>query len=327
MSHNGDGVDIRNYRPEDLTALAALINEADEHDRLERARAVERLEREMTVPGFYPETDCFLAWAGDRLVGHADLILFLGEGEATVDTWGVVHPEWRRRGLGMRLVKALYHRGEERMGEVPAGPVYFHCGMDVREKGRQALFEAFGMAPARYFVNMACPLNGSLAAVQVPAGYRLRSFDMGRDVETMCRLFNVAFRDHWGYGEHSLEEFVHERINVRTFRPELQVMAEDEASGQVVGCTYNRIDPDWIAMTGRQEGQIATLAVLREARRRGLGSALLLESMRVLGREGAKAVHLYADADNLTGAVRIYERAGFAVRKSSIVYRKLMRAA
>jgi ribosomal protein S18 acetylase RimI-like enzyme len=40
-----------------------------------------------------------------------------------------------------------------------------------------------------------------------------------------------------------------------------------------------------------------------------------------------ESVHLGADAENLTGAVRIYERLGFRVRKTIVVYRKLMEMA
>ena len=38
--------------------------------------------------------------------------------------------------------------------------------------------------------------------------------------------------------------------------------------------------------------------------------------------EGA---HLNADAENLTGAMRLYERAGFRIRKTYISYRKSLR--
>jgi ribosomal protein S18 acetylase RimI-like enzyme len=37
-----------------------------------------------------------------------------------------------------------------------------------------------------------------------------------------------------------------------------------------------------------------------------------------------ESVYLGADAENLTGAVRIYERLGFRVRKTTVAYRKPM---
>jgi ribosomal protein S18 acetylase RimI-like enzyme len=70
---------------------------------------------------------------------------------------------------------------------------------------------------------------------------------------------------------------------------------------------------------------VDTLAVLRDHRHKGLGSALLAQSLHALSSAGMEAAHLHADAENLTGAIRLYERAGFRVRKASIAYRKAIR--
>ena len=102
-------------------------------------------------------------------------------------------------------------------------------------------------------------------------------------------------------------------------------MAEEVASGQVVGLGLNVIDPDWIAQTGRREGYVDSLAVLREHRNKGLGTALLVQSLHAMEQAGMEAVHLDADADNLTGAMRLYERIGFQVRKRRVSYRKTIR--
>jgi ribosomal protein S18 acetylase RimI-like enzyme len=135
-----------------------------------------------------------------------------------------------------------------------------------------------------------------------------------------------AFQDHWGYTGFPLEEFLH-WLEQPNFRPELCVLAEEESSGQVVGIGLNKIDPQWIAKTGRQEGYVNTLAVLRPYRGQGLGTALLAQSLRTLRRAGMSAVHLTSDAENLTGAMRIYQGVGFAPRKTFIVYRQTMRSA
>jgi len=321
-----ENITIRTFRPEDLQAWAALVNDVDAYDRQERATTLEELERDITSPGYYPETDCFMAWDSSQLVAYADLFLRKGDEQSFVYTWGLVRPEWRRRGLGMRLMNVLYRRAEQRMDEVPAGAVYFHAGTMHTEKDRQALFAAFGMQPVRYYVNMARPLNGNLPPVEVPTGYCLRPFDRARDVEPVWRVVESAFRDHWGFGPYPLDEFIHDRIDAPHFRPELVLVAEEEATGNMAGCCLNKIDPDWIARTGRKEGYVGTLAVLREARQHGLGTALMVQTMHIMRQQGMEGIHLHADAENLTGAVRIYERLGFAVRKNSIAYRKVMRA-
>ena len=321
-------VTIRNYRRKDLPALGAMINEADAHDKLDRRTTLEELEHEMSFPTVSPETDCFLAWAGDRLVGQSDMYVQKGDPEIDKEVaiwcWGVVHPEWRRRGVGRRLMEAVYARGEEYLTKIEVATVHFQSNTRDVEEDRKALYERFGMAPIRYSVNLVRAVNGNLPPVTMPEGYRLRAFDPERDAETVWRVDNTAFRDHWGHAESKLEVFLH--WTKRPYmRPELWFLAEEEASGEVVGLGLNVIDPDWIAQTGRQEGYLDTLAVLREHRKRGLGRALICKSLQALRDAGTEAVHLHADSANPTGAMRLYEGVGFEVRKRYVAYRRTMR--
>jgi mycothiol synthase len=320
-----DNIIIRTYRPEDIPALVTLTNESDAYDKMERATTLAETEHDMATPNYYPETDCCMAWDNGRLVGYADIFMRVGDAESTCYSWGLVHPEWRRRGLGLRLMDKIYRRAMERLGEIEHGLVHFQGGARSEETDRQALFEAFGMQPVRYFVNLARPLNGDLPALEIPTGYRLRPFERERDAEAVWQVENLAFRDHWGANDVPLDEFIHYQLELPHFRSELSLVAEEEATGQIVGLSMNEISPTWIKQTKRQEGYVHTLAVLRQARGKGLGTALLVQSLHVLHKEGMAGAHLNTDADNLTGAMRLYERLGFRVRKTFISYRKSLR--
>jgi mycothiol synthase len=328
MSEEGKmpaNITVRNYRPADLPALVELINEADKYDQLERSTTLEEMTFEMEWPNYHPTTDTFLAWKNGRLVAWADFLLRPGEDgtDAIFYTWGLVHPRWRRLGIGRHLLETLYRRAMERRAELGDKPAYFQgSGRDI-EEDRRALFEGFGMHRVRYFVDMARPINNGLPPAEMPPGFRLRTFDPERDAETVYHVDVGAFQDHWGWTGFPFEEFRH-WIQQPHFRPELWLIAEEEASGKAAGICLNKVDPDWIAETGRQEGMIMTLGVLREYRRMGLGTALLAHSMHNLRQAGMEFAHLGADAENLTGAVRIYERLGFKVRKTTAVYRRAL---
>ena len=60
-------------------------------------------------------------------------------------------------------------------------------------------------------------------------------------------------------------------------------------------------------------GHVNILGVRPGWRRRGLGRALLLHSFRELRDRGRLKADLGVDAENTTGAVRLYERAGMCV--------------
>ncbi len=69
-------------------------------------------------------------------------------------------------------------------------------------------------------------------------------------------------------------------------------------------------------------GWIATVAVRPDWRKRGLGLAMLYESFRRFRDLGETIVGLGVDAQNPTGATRLYERAGMRRAWAAAVYEK-----
>jgi ribosomal protein S18 acetylase RimI-like enzyme len=64
--------------------------------------------------------------------------------------------------------------------------------------------------------------------------------------------------------------------------------------------------------------------VRRPWRRRGLAAALVGRSLALLRDRGMTSAWLGVDADNPTGALGVYERAGFEVHLRSSAYHKPM---
>jgi ribosomal protein S18 acetylase RimI-like enzyme len=57
-------------------------------------------------------------------------------------------------------------------------------------------------------------------------------------------------------------------------------------------------------------------------RGRGLGLALLGEVFRLLAERGCAAVRLWVDAQNTTGALRVYERAGMRQERHIMAFQR-----
>jgi len=70
--------------------------------------------------------------------------------------------------------------------------------------------------------------------------------------------------------------------------------------------------------TGRLDLYIPTVSTRRAGRRRGIATALLARTMNAAAADGFVSATLDVDADSPTGAVGLYERAGFAVQDTRI---------
>jgi mycothiol synthase len=60
------------------------------------------------------------------------------------------------------------------------------------------------------------------------------------------------------------------------------------------------------------------VATRRSARKRGIASALLSRALADARSAGFTAASLSVDADSPTGAFGLYQRAGFAIRTTSV---------
>jgi ribosomal protein S18 acetylase RimI-like enzyme len=134
---------------------------------------------------------------------------------------------------------------------------------------------------------------------------------------------NEAFRDHWGHTDLLLEQWEH-WITEPDYRPGLWYIAWDTEKDEPAGVCLNGIVPEHNARVGRQEGWVHVLGVRRAYRKQGLGRALLLIGMKALQKTGMQWAMLGVDSENLTGALRLYEGAGFRPAKRSAAFRKLI---
>ncbi len=72
-------------------------------------------------------------------------------------------------------------------------------------------------------------------------------------------------------------------------------------------------------------GWVGSLSVCRPWRRKGLAVALLYHSFAEFYRQGHRRVGLGVDSSSLTGATRVYERAGMHADQHTAIYSKVLR--
>ncbi len=173
----------------------------------------------------------------------------------------------------------------------------------------------------RYFFEMLRPTLDEIEVPPLPDGLELRGVS---DPVGYRRLFDAdaeAFLDHWGGFDASDETFA-EWIDDPNFDPNLFVIAWD--GDEIAGAVINSIDANENELLQRRRGLLDSVFVRRAWRRRGLAAALVARSLVLLRERGMDSAWLGVDADNPTGALGVYERAGFAVHSRATAYRKPM---
>jgi mycothiol synthase len=309
--------------PDDLEAFAELGNLANRHDAIEEHNDAEDFANWLAHNERRdPARDIVLAQIEGRLVatGIAGWELD-NDGGRNYAAWGLVHPEWRRRGLGSALLRWVEARQRQVALTHPAAVAKrLESWSYVKEAGRNALLETNGYRPVRYWFEMERPTLEEIPDVPLPAGFEFRPARS----EDMREAFDVevsAFRDHFG-GIEEGEEAYQRMIGDPRLDISLWVLVWHE--GRIVGESLNRIPRAENAVLGVERGRVVSVAVLREWRRRGLGRAIVAESLKVLRDAGMTSARLGVDAENPHGALGMYESLGFGVVERGRIYRKAL---
>lgn len=306
----------------DLPAMLDLVNRRSAESGYEQFD-LDTLRHWVSNPTLDPNRDLRL-WEDStgRLVGIGLLWVPVPDSsesfEGRINSF--VHSAVRGQGLESELIawgsEQLRGIGRER-----GLPARVYMGAPEQDAQGRAMLEAHGFAPVRYFFVMRRPLDQPIAEPQFPPGFTLRhmSRDLA-DVERWVEMYNLSFIDHWGFHPLTLERRLH-RMADPTYRPEQDLVgvAPDGTFAGFCTCAINETDN---AHSGRKDGWIAVLGTRRGYRKIGLGRALLLAGLHLLKGAGMDTGVLDVDAENPTGALRLYESVGFYVDKSDIVYRK-----
>jgi mycothiol synthase len=295
-------------RREDAAAIATVLNE---HSRVLTGRddvTVDDVAYWFDEPGLDPERDMRVAATSDgTLVAYADL----GGGEENGEPVWIdlrVQPSWDRAAAPLlaAIETSAMLRG--------APPRRLRAFAHADDAGLHELFADAGYEPVGAGYRMEIDLVEALPEPEWPEGIAARLLEPGEE----RRAYDVhmeSFADTLDfYG------FPYEQWRFWLFGededPAFAILAED--GEEVVGLTICRE-----RRGGDLElGWIHVLGVRPPWRRRGLGRALLLESFRELGARGKPRAGLGVSAENVSGAVRLYENVGMRIVRRNNVYEK-----
>ena len=321
------GVAMRPFAgDEDLKVFVQIANAANAEDHVEERTSFEALQNWVGHPSrtFDADQDLTVVTVDDVPIAYGwTTWVDSSDGVRDYSTRGHVHPAWRRRGIGT----AILRRNEARLRGLAAEhatdrPRFYSAFAPDSRLGAVALLKEQGYQPVRYFFDMVRPTLDHLEVPGLPEGLEYRQV-AGRD--GMRQLFDAdveAFLDHWGGFDATDEAFEQYFTDPDYQDPELFVVAWE--GDQIAGAVVNVINERENAELDRRRGLLDSVFVRRPWRGRGLGHALVMRSLELLRDRGMTSAWLGVDAENPNGALRLYEKAGFAVDTRAAAYRKPM---
>ncbi len=222
-------------------------------------------------------------------------------------------------GDGRREVAASLIRVTERWAAARRKPDALARGYVAQHDHEVACsFAEAGYRLIRHSFHMEIELPARAEEPEWPDGMSVRTFDRERDEAAVYECVQDSFADHWDFYRTPLEEWRRLSLLREDFDPALWWLAE--ADGSLAGVCLNA----WHFSGDPTFGWVGTLGVRRPWRRRGLALALLRRSFADFRHRGATRVGLGVDAENTTGAVRLYERAGMRPVRRHDTYEKAL---
>jgi len=251
-----------------------------------------------TADNFSPATDAWLVVSSSgEIAGYGEIRRL---NEAVMESDGYVHPLHQGQGVGARLVRHIEGRAQEVAASTGQPEVQLTSGLNAGDAASVQLFESHGFKPVRYFLRMRRELEETLPAPAWPSGVQVRALENADQADAVFRPTMEIFEDHWRHRSENLEDWKHRWLEGGAFDPAMWFIAE--AEGEIVGLSLCK-DIGGL-------GEVSTLGVRRPWRRRGLAMALLQHSFACFRQRGYTQAELTVDSENLTGATRLYQRAG-----------------
>lgn len=318
------GYTVRPPKIDDAEITAEMFNVCEMEVRGKQPYAAADVIRSWESPKFDKDTSVRLVLTPEgqlaayaEVSGHQEPYVNIGVGI-------MVHPDYRGKGIGMTLMRW----GEARANEIlPLAPeeaqVAMTAACNQKDTYRVGLYQRSGMEVFRHFFEMEIEFDTPPQPPEIPEGIEIRPYDEATEIEKLSQSYLDSFQDHFGFTERTVEDtatYVRHLIkNDPHYNSALWFAAYEGQDMVGLSLCAGKMTEDPL------EGHVNVLGVVRGWRKRGLGMALLRHSFIELHKQGSQRVSLSVDASSLTGATRLYEKAGMSVTERIDVYQKILR--
>ena len=310
---NGDLI-FRAPTLDDLEEITDIFNDYWEPLLGVRKFTYDDIRRYFTTPGFDLKASMRVVLSPEgRMVGSV-LVSDVASPPVHPSVLGCVHKDFTGQGIGTHMLQWAIERARQAVARVPDGvrvSAYFTAA-STHEPTRR-LFEKFDLKTVRHSWFMSIDLDAAPPEPVWPDGLVLSTRQERPDLRAIYRAVDEAFQDAWGHVQREEKEglarWQYRVENDPNYDPSLWYLLMDGDEIAAVALCDAQVGDDL------DMGFVNILGVRRRWRRKGLALGLLQHVFGEFYRRGKKRAGLGVDTESLTGATRLYEKAGMHVTR------------
>lgn len=320
------GLSVRGFNgASDIPKIVRVMNESWAADLSDLVITSDELIESYSHPqNFDPKNDILLVEVDRDLIGVGSVTWSDRRSGLRIYTHQAhLLPHWR--GMGIRHF--MLRKNEARLREIAESEEsskkrVVEIWTNLETNHWKSVLESSGYNPSWYVFEMVRSLDEDIPNLPLPEGVEVRPVDIG-NYRVVWNAAKEALRDERDYSDERWSDVSYDLFTKsRKFTPELFQIAW--AGDEVVGGVHNFIDEEENAALDRAWGHTEIIFVRRPWRKRGIARAMIAKSLMLLKERGLEFATLDVDAENPSGALRLYESVGYRCDKRFVFYRKPM---
>lgn len=304
---------IRHFTPDtDLPRLVQLYAVAEAVDHTGEDVSEETLRGMLALPEHDPIADRWVAVAeddADALVGFCSIWKVPTASHA--DITGVVHPAWRRCGIGAELLARSLQRARERQ----AAHIFAYASLPLQVS--HSFLQRHGFYSRALYSRLRAPATITAPSVILPDGYRIAVYDERKDFLNFVYAIQHCFQGQWGHHDRITEEDVRGWFAEMHLEGIFLLFGPDDT---VVGLCRAEISEQLSRQQGRRVGYIDAPGIVPEARDEALYQPLLSTAITWLQTQQAESLEMESWGDS-ERVLALYQQNGFANVYREAIYR------
>lgn len=303
---------VRNYKSEDFEKYCQVYHDNPEFQEEANWISPESLREVLFSPRCTPNKDVLVVESGEEIMGLSYLIP-----EPEIDRVilrGIVHPRYRRNGVGLALLRLALKRARE------LGVTVIQSDVNERNQSAKRLLEANGFRKVRIFHEMQLIIDEQTFNHFTAEDMQIEELKQGQE-SFLTEVQNLCFNGSWGYHPNNEDEVKYcLSLKKCSYYDVLMVYVKES----LAGFCWLTIDPELPTDQNLKKGRIHMMGVTPIYRQTGLGRSLLIAGLLRLISKGINHVELTVDSTN-KAAFELYSSVGFIVLSNTEWYEKALK--